>query len=147
MCEADGHLAEVPLIVKGQDGTVLRHRDALPINGLKAREVTCKAIQAFATQVNGAVPDLDTSLPVSLFPESGNGLKYVQSVVADVSCMLYVRIVDKGPGVLWGFCKAWTLDVVHEFLHKEGYKPVQDTTAECHRLMSSIAVHQGWSVN
>ena len=28
-----------------------------------------------------------------------------------------------------------------------GYKPVQDTAAECQRLMSSIAENQGWSVN
>ena len=145
--EAEGHLAVVPVIVKGQDGRVLRPRDALPINGLKAREVTCKAIQAFAKQVKGAVPDLQSSLPAYLFPESGNGLKYVQNVVAHVSCMLYVPIVDKGPRVLWGFCKTWAWDVVHEFLHKEGYKAVQHTAAECHRLMSSIAVHQGWSVD
>ena len=145
--EAEGHLAVVPVVVKAQDGTVLRPRDGLPINGLKAREVTCKAIQAFAKQVKGAVPNLNTSLPAYLFPESGNGLKYVQSVVSDVACMLYVRIVDKGPGKLWGFCKAWAWDVVREFLNKEGYKPVQDTSAECHRLMSSIAANQGWSVN
>ena len=147
MREAKGHLAVVPVVVKAQDGKVLRPRDRLSINGLKAREVTSKAIQAFAKQAKGTVPDLNASLPACLFPESSNGLKYVQGVVCDISCMLYVRIVDKGLGELWGFCKAWACDFVHDFLNKEGYKPVRDTLAECHNLMSSIAENQGSSVN
>ena len=130
VCEAQGHLAIVPVRIKTRDGQVLRPRDGLPINGLKARDVTCKAIQAFAKQVKGTMPDLHTSLPASLFPESGADLKYVQTVVTDLSCMLYVRIVDKGPGELWGFCRAWAWDVVHDFLIKEGYKPVKETAVE-----------------
>ena len=90
----------------------------------------------FAKQVKGTVPDLCTSLPISLFPKTRADLKYVQSTVADLSCMLYVRTVDKGPRELWGFCRAWAWHVVHEFLRTEGYSPVVETAAECHKLMT-----------
>ena len=147
VCEAEGHLAVVPVKIMTREGQVLRPRDGLPVNGLKARDVAYKAIQAFAKQVKGTVPDLHTSLPASLFPESGADLKYVQTTVTDLSCILYVRIVDRGPGELWGFCRTRAWDVVHNFLTKEGYKPVKETAVECHKLMSSIAENKGWPVN
>ena len=93
------------------------------------------------------MPNLSTSLPASFFPETRAYFKFVQATVADLSCLLYVRIADKGPRELWGFCRAWAWDVMHEFLRTEGYHPIVDTAAECHRLLCCIVEKQGWAVN
>ena len=74
-------------------------------------------------------------------------IKYVQSAVHPLSFVLYVRIVDKGPGELWSLCRAWAWDVVLAFLQKEGYSPVADSAAECHQNLCSIAAKHGWLVN
>ena len=82
---------------------MLRPKDPLPINGLQAREIACKGIQVLAQQIGGKTPDLNSRLPTSLFPETGNGLKRVQRLARGVCGLLYVRIVDKGAGHVWGF--------------------------------------------
>ena len=42
LCEAEGHLAVVPVQITTRDGQVLRPRDRLLVNGLKARDVACR---------------------------------------------------------------------------------------------------------
>ena len=34
---------------------------------------------------------------------------------------MYVRIVDKGPDMLWGFCRVCAWDVILPFVTQEGY--------------------------
>ena len=148
VCDTEGHLPLVSIHVWTPSGRDLRPRNPLPINGLKAREIAIKAIHAFAKQVNGTVLDLSSSLPTCLFPETGADLKYVQSVVRETSGVIYVRIVDKGPGELWGFCRAWVWDIVWQFLETEGYQGnfphrcTGDRTHERHRQCEGLACKQ-----
>ena len=90
-----------------------------------------KAIQAFAKQVNGTCPNLDCMLPPpKLFPCTRDTLKRVQQVSQKLSADFYVHIIDKGAGVLGGFCKHWVWQHVAEFLTKGGYQAVQGSAKD-----------------
>ena len=123
------------------NGKILRPRDRVPVNGLKAHDLAVKAIRSFAQQVKGHVPDLTSCLPTSLFPETGGDVKFVQTLVKRVSHMIYVRIVDKGPGEIWGFCRAWVWESVIEFLKAEGYRETKDTKKGSQRSRSHGSAH------
>ena len=83
-------------------------------------------ITDFCKHLQTAVPPLDTLLPMSLFPESGNLLTQLSRLSRFLSRSQYVRIVDKGAGEMWGFCSAWLWDQVEEFMRKEKF-----THADC----------------
>ena len=50
-------------------------------------------------------------------------LNYVQDRASELCEHFYIRIVDKGAGEMWGFCRQWMWDAVEEFLKKEKYIP------------------------
>ena len=91
----------------------------------RRRDIVVKAIQAFGKQVKGIVLDLSHHLPFSMFWETGKELSETQSIARTISCSMYVRIVDKAPAQMWGFCQAWIWETTLEFLLDKGYK--QDT--------------------
>ena len=143
----DRHLGLVPIQISTLGGKILRPCDPLPISGLKAREMAMTAICAFAKQVGGKVPDLHISLPEFLFLETGPDLTHVQRIVDESSVSFYVRIVDKGPGVMWGFCKAWVWDTVCDFSLTEGYQETSATDAEVQAFMKAIGLGNDWPSN
>ena len=67
------------------------------------------------------------SSPPSLFPEDGSLHRHVQGIARKVSQHAAVRVVDKGPGPLWGFCRAWAWDALQEFLSQQGHTWEADT--------------------
>ena len=137
----------VPVRVRTPIGKDLWPRDPLPINGLKAREVAIRTIRAFAKQVGGTVPGFSSSLPEYLFPETRAGLKYVQAVVQELSGVMYVKLVDKGLGELWGFCRAWVWDTGRHFLETEGYSETAHTDAQVTELMKDVVSGKEWPAN
>ena len=145
--ETCGHVAVVLVAIHRIDGALLRPRDPLPMNGLRVRSIACKGIKAFAQQIGGKLPDLETSLPEHLFPQSGKDLRRVQAVAESIRGVLYVRIVDKGAGHIWGFCAAWMWDTVREFLLKEGYTETTATGDTIMTLPQGIVADKGWRGN
>ena len=144
---ADGHLAIVPLRIRTLSGKLMRPRDPLPVNGIRVRDVACKGIKAFAQRVNGAMPHLSTALLRELFYESGSDVRYVQRLASNLSDIIYVRIVDKGVGEIWGFCTAWVWDTVRQFLQTEGYDENSPTPNGVTSLLMQIASNKKWQSN
>ena len=142
--EIDGHKALLPVWVRSHDGTILRPSDTIPIKGSSVRAQLIKDLQRIAQQVGAEVPHLQRMLPPSLWSESGNTLKIIEKQASDISASHYVRIVDKGVGVLWGFCKHWMWTVLHKFLVQEGYTACHDTPAQVTARIKSIIDSNNW---
>ena len=64
-----------------------------------------------------------------------------------VTGQLYVRIVDKGAGLMWGFCAAWVWDTVRKFLIKEGYEQTALTPGDILNTLHGVVAHNGWREN
>ena len=100
----DGHLALVPLMIPFSDGKEARPNDPLPLPGKKVRERVLKDISTVATHISATLPPLHRLLSPPLWPETGTRLRYISNYAARIMQHFYVRIVDKGVGVLWTFC-------------------------------------------
>ena len=66
-------------------------------------------------------PDPDVYIPNRVFQCKGEVLRAARKFAMQLSEVAYVRIVDKGPGLLWGFCKRFIWDSLVEFMIAEGY--------------------------
>ena len=143
--DTEGHIALVRVSVYDVQGRTLRPKDSLPMRGTYMPKEAVKAIEAFATEVGGKYPYLDTELPPSLFPCTGDTLKRVQQASKKLSVDFYVRIVDKGAGVLWGFCKHGVWLQVAEFLTKGGYQRVPRTASDFVMQVGKLAAELGWA--
>ena len=53
--------------------------------------------------------------------------------------VVYVQIVDKGQGELWGLYRTWVWDTVRGFLRTEGYEETRDTEAQATAFRKDIA--------
>ena len=94
-----------------------------------------KDLTKCADQLGADLPPrhLHLHLPHSMWPESGSALHTTRQFAALVSDTHYVRIVDKGVGAMWAFCRHWVWSVLDEFLIAEGY------------VASSLSVQQALS--
>ena len=115
-----GHVAYTPHLLPCE-GTYLRPNDPLPLKGSKVRAQLIKGLTKCADQLGANLPPLHLHLPHSLWPETGSALHTTRLFAVVVSESHYVRIVDKGIGVMWAFCKHWVWSVLDEFLTAEGY--------------------------
>ena len=143
----DGHLALIPVQIQDLKGVALRPRDPLPVTGRRARRCAVRALSTFADQVQGKLPDLDVYLPDFLFPERGNLLFSVRRKVETIADHLVVRIVDKGTGELWGFCRHWLWKTTEEFLRKENYIPSDATPEQVTSEIAKLVSSKGWNTN
>ena len=119
--EIEGHKALIPISVTDTTGNPLRPNDSLPLAGPKVRAQLFKDITKIADQIGATLPNLHRLLPPSLWVESGTNSRHVDAKAQRISDSHYVRIVVKGVGVMWGFCKHWMWGVVESFLASEGY--------------------------
>ena len=118
--------------------------------GLALRRATIRSLSALASALN--VPPLQDSflsslLPPSIFPNDGSLRCRVQQLAKQVSQHAVVRIVDKGPGLLWGFCRAWAWDALQEFMVKQGYTRESDAHLDILKCFQSQASVKKWPVN
>ena len=74
-----------------------------------------------ASHISATLLPLHRLLPPPLWPETGTKLHYISNYVARITKLFYVRLVDKGVGVLWAFCGHWGWGVLEQFLHTEDY--------------------------
>ena len=113
-----GHFCLLPLRIDHLD-TTLRANDPLPCNGDLSRKGAIKSLHQLAA-VLGVPPLSDDHvsllLPRSEFNEGGELRRRVQMLARDLSQVAVVRIVDKGPGQMWGFCRQWASDELQNFL-------------------------------
>ena len=142
--EIEGHKALIPVHVQSLDATTLRPNDSLPLKGTKVRARLFKDITKIAGQIGAEVPNLQHMLPSTLWCESRSTVRHVEQQATAICASHYVRIVDKGVGVMWGFCRQWMWDILEEFLIQEGYtkcnQSQQDITAQIQKIIQS----NGW---
>ena len=112
-----GHFCLLPLRINHLD-TTLRANGPLPCNGDLSRKGAIKSLHQLAA-VLGVPPLSDDHvsllLPRSEFGEGGELRRRVQMLARDLSEVAVVRIVDKGPGQMWGFCRQWDCVIIWSF--------------------------------
>ena len=143
----EGCPALIPVQLADGAGCVLRPKDPLPVTGRQARKAAVSALNRFASQVGGKLPNLDTMLPRELFGERSALLHSVRGKVEELSEHMYVRIVDKGAGVLWAFCKHWLWKQTEQFLVKEHYSSCAETPDRVREATAALIFERGWNAN
>ena len=145
----DGHFCLIPVSVPHEDG-ILRSTDPLPCTGRKSHQATVSSLKTPATALHvRPLPDtfLASVLPPSLFLEDSSLRRHVQQVARDLSQHAVVRVVDKGPGLLWGFCRAWAWDALQPFLSNQEYSRENTSHQDIlHTLLDSASACR-WPVN
>ena len=119
--EIEGHKALIPITVTDTTRNPLRPNDSLPLKGAKVRAQLLKDITKIADQIGATLPNLHHMPTPSLWVESVTNSRHADAQAQRISDSHYVRIVDKGVGVMWGFCKHWMWGVVESFLTSAGY--------------------------
>ena len=99
----DGHAALIPVPVFYPDGTPARPNDSLALPGRVSRTHAVKAVRRVCEQLNVSLPDFTSALPDVLWGETGSNLQYFEAQADHLCSSLYIRIVDKGVGMLWVF--------------------------------------------
>ena len=100
-----GHFCLLFLQIEHQ-GIPLQANDPLPCNGDLSRKGAIKSLKQLADVLGVASlsnDPLSLLLPRSEFIEGGELRRRVRAIASDLSRVAVVRIVDKGPGQLWGF--------------------------------------------
>ena len=142
--EIEGHKALKPISVMDTTGNPLCPSDSLPLKGPKVRAQLLKDITKIADQIGAALPNLHRLLPPSLWVESGTNSRHVDAQAQRISDSHYNRIVDKGVGVMWGFCKHWLWGVVESFLKSEGYVSAPEGQHDVVKRIHNIIDKNGW---
>ena len=86
----------------------------------------------------------DVSLPPSIFPDTGAMLNWVQHIAEHVSHMAVIRVVDKFPGALWGFCRQWMWAQLQAFLRAERYQPHSSPATRIVSGLHQLLTQKGW---
>ena len=142
--EIEGHKALIPITVTDTTGNPLRPNDSLPLKGPKVRAQLLKGITKIADQIGATLPNLHCLLPPSLWVESGTNSRHVDAQAQHIGDSHYVRIVDKGVGVMWGFRKHWMWVVVESFLTSEGYVSTLEGQHDALKRIHNIIDKNGW---
>ena len=143
-----GHFCLLPLRIDHLD-TTLRANDPLPCNGDLSRKGAIKSLHQLAA-VLGVPPLFDDHvsllLPRSEFSEGGELRRRVQMLARDLSQVAVVRIVDKGPGQMWGFCRQWAWDELQNFLVQQGYTRESRDMPEVLRDLHTAISANNWAL-
>ena len=143
----EGHVALIPVTLRDMKSQPLRPNDSLPLTGSKVRTKLFRDLEQIAKQINATLPNLHEALPPTLWPENGSLYRHVQTEAKHISSSHYVRIVDKGVGVMWGFCKHWMWSVLMEFLQKEKYVQCHESAASVQQRVSDLVMARDWQKN
>ena len=142
-----GHFALL-LVTLNYKEQVLRSKDPLPIRGADARTKAISECVALARMLNVPFPEnWEVSLPQHLFPETGNMLNWAQHIAEQLSTVAIVRVVDKFPGALWGFCRNWMWQQLQQFLCKEKYQSHHTSPKQIIQGLTKLLTRRTWSVS
>ena len=122
-------------------------RACVRVRGSSVRSQLLSDLKKMADQIGASLPPLELMLPDSLWPESGRKLTQVRKFAKSVCQSHYVRIVDKGVGVLWAFCRHWVWGIIQQFLKSEGYTPSPKTLPQAMAFVSAELDARGWDRN
>ena len=92
-------------------------------------------------------PDFQTVFQADMWTESGSQLQVVRQQAKLLCYALYIRIVDKGVGLMWGFCKQWAWDQLQGFLKGEGYVPSAAVVTCLESRVREKIKQKQWEVN
>ena len=82
-----------------------------------------------------------------MWSELGAQLNAVRQQAHLLSSALYIRIVDKGVGLMWGFCKLRAWDQLRGFVTGEGCIPCTARAASVESTLHEKNKHVHWDVN
>ena len=139
----DGHFCLLPVSISFND-TRLGSKDPLPMDGSSCRADAVTDLEHLARLLNVPMPNIGKLLPHSVFHTSRGMLSHVQSVARDLSQFAIIRIVDKSPGSMWGFCRAWVWDQTTAFLHAEKYSISTETRGDLLQGLLDLLQSKGW---
>ena len=139
-----GHFALLPVSLLYAN-FALRSKDPLLIRGHDARSTAITECTTLAGLLNVPVHEnWDVSLPASIFPDTGEMLNWVQHIAEHVSHMAVIRVVDKFPGALWGFCRQWMWAQLPAFLQAERYQPHSSSANRIVSGLKQLLTQKGW---
>ena len=70
----------------------------------------------------------------------------VQALADALSHVTCTRVADKGPTMLFSFCRQWVWDLAHEFLTHEGYNPQPLTSKQTvQTTLRNIILEKRWA--
>ena len=72
-------------------------------------------------------------------------LSHVQTIATRLSEVAIVRIVDKSPGTVWGFCRQWIWDETTQTLRTERYADTNRPPAEVLSSVCALVRGKGWA--
>ena len=114
----DGQFCLLPVSVNFH-GAELHSKDPIPLPGLSCRDTAIEYLTDLARLQNVPMPNKDKPLPKATFNHSSAMLSHVQVVATRLSEVAIVRIVDKSPGTMCGFCRQWIWGETIQFLRSE----------------------------
>jgi hypothetical protein len=114
------------------------------MDGSSCRADAVTDLENLARLLNVPMPNISKLLPPSVFQTSRGMLSYVQSVAQDLSQFAIIRIVDKSPGSMWGFCRAWVWDQTTAFLHAEKYSISTESRSDLLQGLLDLVQSKGW---
>ena len=139
----------LPIAVPHENGT-LRSTDPLPLPGCKLHPVAISSLNPLARALNVtplSAAYLSKHLPPTLFPEQGALRQRVRQIASALAPHAVVRLVDKGLGVMWGFCPAWALQELQSFMRQQGcHKEITSPDSIFQAIQSSAKSH-AWPLN
>ena len=142
--EIDGHKAPILVRVRSLNCIDLCPNDLLPLKGSKIGARLINDLCKIAQQVGADIPSPQIMLPPSLWSESGSKMKHLGQQASQICSSRYVRIVDQGVGVLWGFCRHWMWEVLHLFLGQEEYMECNHSQIAITTRIRGIIEKNGW---
>ena len=144
-----GHFCLLPIAVPHDNGT-LRSTDPLPLPGCKSHQAAISSLNQLARALNVTPLSpayLSKHLPPTLFPEPGTLRQRVRKIASALAPHAVVRVVDKGPGVMWGLCRAWAWDELQSFMRQQGYHKETASPDSIFQAIQSSAKNHAWPMN
>ena len=140
-----GHFFLLPVALL-HNGVTLCSTDPLPLPSNKCHQAALSSLRKLAKTLD--VPPLSHAylqkhLPATWFTESGELRQRVRQVTAALAPHAVTRVVDKGPGTLWGFCRAWAWDELQHFMNQQGYTQESQTAESIFRDIQDLANGRG----
>ena len=139
----DGHFCLLPVSITYNDNR-LGSKDPLQMDGSSCPTDVVTDLEHLARLLNVPMPNISKLLPHSVFHTSRGLLSHVQSVAQDLSQFAITRIVDKSPGTLWVFCRAWVWEQTTEFLHAEKYSISTESRGDLLQGLLDLVQSKGW---
>ena len=144
-----GHFCLLPIAVPHENST-LRSTDPLPLPGCKSHQAAISILNQLARALNVTCLSpayLSKHLSPTLFADPGALRQRVRQIASALAPHAVIRVVDKGPGIMWGFCRVWAWDELQSFMHQQGYHKETASPDSIFQAIQSLAKNHAWPLN